>query len=139
MIEGLRPFDEISNLLSEACHIKKDNPALHYRIIKKIGRGAFGVVFLVERHSDNKNFALKCSNPRSITERQDVINECSLISFLDCDQLIRCEEVYDFQNRLWVFIELMEGGEITKIILERNGNFSEDFCKFSLYQVALGL
>ena len=33
----------------------------------------------------------------------------------------------------------MEGGDLTKIIVERQGNLTENFCKFSLYQVALGL
>ena len=33
----------------------------------------------------------------------------------------------------------MEGGDLSKIILAQQGNLSEDFCKYSLYQVALGL
>ena len=62
-----------------------------------------------------------------------------MISYLNCDQLIKCEEVYDYQDRLWIFLEIMEGGDMTKIVLARNGEFSEDFCKWSLFQVALGL
>ena len=36
-------------------------------------------------------------------------------------------------------MELMEGGELTKIIIGKNGNFSEEFIKYSLFKVALGL
>ena len=61
------------------------------------------------------------------------------MAFLNCDQLIKCTEVYDYQDRLWVFLELMEGGDMTQIILDKNGSFSEDFCRWSLYQVALGM
>ena len=93
----------------------------------------------MKRHSDNRIFALKFTNPRNAAERQDVINECSLIQYLNCQQLISCEDVYDFQDRIWIFLELMEGGELTKIILDRNGDFTEDFCKWSLYQTALGM
>ena len=33
----------------------------------------------------------------------------------------------------------MDGGELTKIVLDRKGNFSEDFIRWTLYQTALGL
>ena len=33
----------------------------------------------------------------------------------------------------------MEGGAITNIIVSKRGGYSEEFCKYSLYQVALGL
>lgn len=58
---------------------------------------------------------------------------------LNCEQLIRCEEVYDFQNRIWVFLELMEGGALTDLVLARRGDFSEAFVRWTLYQVALGI
>lgn len=53
--------------------------------------------------------------------------------------LINCEEVFDFQNRIWVFLELMEGGSLTDLVLTRGGNLSEDFVRWSLYQVVKGL
>lgn len=36
-------------------------------------------------------------------------------------------------------MELMDGGELTKIIIDKNGSFSEDFIKYTLFKVALGL
>lgn len=36
-------------------------------------------------------------------------------------------------------MELMEEGDLSDVIMHRKGNLSEDFCKYSLYQVALGL
>ena len=58
---------------------------------------------------------------------------------LNCPHLIRCEGIWDFQGRIWVILELMEGGAMTDIILEKRGDFSEDFVRWSLYQVAKGL
>lgn len=107
--------------------------------MRKIGKGAFGSVFQVRRNSDGIEFALKFTNPKSDIERQEIINECSLIQHLNCDQLIRCEEVYDYKGRIWVFLELMEGGSMTDLVLRRNGDFSESFVRWTLYQVALGL
>jgi len=81
----LRPFAEISNAVSSACEIKTENPALKYKVNGEIGRGGFGVIFEVIRKSDGKLFALKFTSPSSEAERQSVINECSLIKFLECD------------------------------------------------------
>ena len=39
MIEGWRSFNEFSHLLTSACPIKTENPALVYKIIGKIGKG----------------------------------------------------------------------------------------------------
>ena len=99
----------------------------------KLGQGAFGQIYKVLNHEDKKHYALKFTRPKNDAERQDVINECSLIKHLDCEQLIRCEGVWDYQGRIWVILELMEGGAMTDIILERQGNFSEDFVRWSLY------
>ena len=36
-------------------------------------------------------------------------------------------------------LEFMEQGDLTKIILENDQRYSEDFCRYNLYKVALGL
>ena len=36
--------------------------------------------------------------------------------YIDSDNLVKCEEVYDFDNKIWMFFEHMEGGELTKIL-----------------------
>ena len=36
-------------------------------------------------------------------------------------------------------LEYMEGGDLTSILVAQQGDFSEDFCKWNLYQLALAL
>ena len=84
-VDGLRPFTEYSALLQEACPIQSKNPALKFKIVGKVGRGGFGTIFKVNRIEDGQPFALKFTNPKDKAERQDVINECSLMAYLDCD------------------------------------------------------
>ncbi len=53
---------------------------------------------------------------RSEAERQAIINECSLMKFLNSDYLVKCFDVHDFDGRMWIFLELMEGGSLDKVI-----------------------
>ena len=63
----------------------------------------------------------------------------SLISVLQsCDYIINCVDVYDWQGRIYVILEMMENGSMTDIIVNM-ANYSEEFCKYSLYCVAKGL
>ena len=61
------------------------------------------------------------------------------MNHLNCDQLLRCVDLYEYNNKFYVFMDYMDGGMISRVIKRRFGLLGEDFCKWSLYQVALGL
>lgn len=137
-ITGLRPFSEIQQLTSDAIEVKKGDPSEKYRMLEKIGAGGFGTVYKCIRKSDGYENALKHTDV-SDTEKQSVINECSLINALNSENIVLFEEAYDHQNKIFVFLELMEGGDLGKIILSSHSVYSEAFCKYALYKVARGL
>lgn len=56
-----------------------------------------------------------------------------------CDSIVKCYEAFDFQNRLWIFMELMDGGAFTQMLEDQQGQYSEEFCKYSLYMTLVGL
>ena len=68
-----------------------------------------------------------------------MINECSLIKALQSEHIVTCDEVYDYDNRIWVFLESMDGGDLGKIVLKSNDVYGEEFCRYTLYCVAKGL
>lgn len=59
---------------------------------------------------------MKHTEQQNEADRQTAINQCSLMHYIDSDNLVKCEEVYDFDNKIWMFFEHMEGGELTKIL-----------------------
>ena len=44
-----------------------------------------------------------------------------------------------FKKLLWVFVDYMDGKDMSAIVQEKMGDLSEEFCKWTLYQTALGL
>ena len=55
------------------------------------------------------------------------------------ENVIKCFEAFDYRQRLWIFLEYMDGGCLTPIVEERKGNITEGVCSFILYQTLRGL
>ena len=85
------------------------------------------------RIRDGQLFALKFTEPKNSAERQAIENEIGIMQMSQCDSIVQCYEAFDFQNRLWIFMELMDGGAFTPMLEELQGQYSEEFCKYSLY------
>ncbi len=120
--------------------LKKDDPSKHYDIIERIGVGGFAKVFKVKRKSDDKICALKFIEPKNNAEREIIFNEVGIMLMCqENDMILRCFECFDFKGRLWIFLEMMDGGALTPMLEELGGKHSELFCKYVCYCVLQGL
>ena len=71
-------------------------------------------MFLVERLSDNFMCALKFVEPNNEAEQEAVLKEVGLMQLCgDNDMILRSYESFDFKDRLWIFLELMDQGALT--------------------------
>ena len=68
-----------------------------------------------------------------------MINEASLISFIDSDELIRCVDLFESQSSTYLILEFMDRGSLTNVIRSCFRRYSEDFCKYIVYKAVLGL
>ena len=134
----MRPQAEIEQIEISAITVQKSNPNDKYKIIGRIGAGAFGQVFKCCRKSDGYVNVLKHTTANQ-DERQSVVNEARLIKALNSEYLVSCEEIFDYDNKIWVYLELMDGGDFHEIIEFTKDTYSIDFCKYTLYMVAKGL
>jgi serine/threonine protein kinase len=59
------------------------------------------------------------------------------------ESIVRCYDSYDFQNRLWVVQELMDGDLLTVITKHRTKvnkcSYSEEFVKYMVLNVLKGI
>lgn len=85
---------------------------------------------------------MKHIDQHSQEDRDSAINECSLMKYIDSPYVLGCEEIYDFEDQVWMFLQYMPGGELTKILkMVKNidHELSEEFCKYTLFCVAKGV
>ena len=137
--EGLRPYDEIKNVVAQSIDLSELNPADYYERMEQIGEGGYGQVYKVKRKTDGKLFAMKYVPDVQPAEKTLVINEASLIAHLKSEELIQCVDLYDYGKSIFIILELMDQGAMTDICIDYYKNYSEDFCRYSLYKAAKGL
>ena len=70
------------------------------------------------------------------------LTEFKLFSQFNHDSILKCEEIFwvsegEQKRTIYAFLDYMDGGDISKIIPK--SGYTEDFCKYVLYKVALGL
>jgi len=132
--------DEVKELPSEKeaksminFELKKEDPSKYYDIIERIGVGGFAKVFKVKRKADGVLCALKFVEPKNPIERESIMNEVGIM--LMCkqnDAIIRCFECFDFKARLWIFLEMMDGGALTPMLEEMGESTLKIFVSLSV-------
>lgn len=102
---------EFKEILGSSRKIINEDPAKYYDILGKLGQGGFAKVFKVKRKSDGLICALKYMEPKNEKEYKMLINEIGLMQVCTDaknDLMLKVFEAYEFENHLWVFVELMD-------------------------------
>lgn len=93
-----------------------------FQILQKLGRGSFGRVYKVKRHSDNQIYAMK-KIPLSNTSRTDSkysLNEVRLLASLQHPHIISFQEAFVYGRyslmRLCIVMEYAGGGDLSGVI-----------------------
>ena len=91
-----------------------------------IGRGGFGCVFdafVIDEERQNEegtHVAVKKMPHRTEDDKQNNINELRFISRAKHQNIVRYFGSYLWRDELWVVMEMMEGGPLTRAIMEYN-------------------
>lgn len=89
-----------------------------YKIIRKVGEGAFGIVWLTENSKDKKEFAIKEISKRRMTKKlmENLVREVHISFNLRHKNIIRCHNTLESKNNYYIIFEYCAGGDLEKLM-----------------------
>ncbi len=100
----------------------------HYEIIKQIGAGGMGEVYLARDKKLDRNVAVKILNERFSSEESNLnrfIQEAKAASALDHPNILVIHEIGDSDGKHYIISEYIKGKTLREFLKERTLNLSE--------------
>ncbi|HEX8199036.1 MAG TPA: FHA domain-containing serine/threonine-protein kinase [Isosphaeraceae bacterium] len=101
-------------------------PVPHYLVLKELGRGGMGVVYLARHIQTRRKVALKLIVPESAAARTAIDRfqrEMSVISQLKHPNIVEWLEQGATRNQIWFAMEFVEGTNLEALAKERPRQF----------------
>ncbi|XP_040266253.1 serine/threonine-protein kinase 33 [Bufo bufo] len=121
-------------------HSRMDDEAAIQQIYtfgKKLGQGSFGVVIEATYRETGKKWAIKKVNREKAGSSAVKLleREVSILKSVNHDHIIHLEEVFETPKRVYLVMELCEGGELREI-LHRRKRLSETETRHIIHSLA---
>ncbi|KFP80625.1 Serine/threonine-protein kinase Nek5, partial [Acanthisitta chloris] len=114
----------------------------NYEIIKKIGEGSFGTIFLAKGKMDNEPCVIKEINltKMPVKEKEASQKEVILLAKMKHENIVAFYASLQEKNKLYIVMEYCDGGDLMKRINMQHGVlFAEDQILSWFVQISLGL
>lgn len=132
-MEALEIIDELADSIWPMEQFAKD-----FEIVEKIGQGAFGRVFKVERKG--KGFAAKFIDCKGATARLRAREELEILRVLKHPNIMRLITAYEDldEDKIVQVVEILDGGELFERIVDNPDDLTEKDIQFVVKQVCSG-
>lgn len=118
---------------------KEDIEKCGYILGKELGSGHFAKVKLVTHKKDGYEAACKIiKKPRDLKKRKMVEIEERILKEVDHPHVVKCYGVYETDERMYLFLELMSGGELFDKIVDQ-GHYTEEEAATTTYKLLSAL
>ena len=89
-----------------------------YEIIKQLGEGGYGKVYLVLNNLDNMNYALKEFPIKGETKDkiQEIKNEAEILSKFNHKNIVKYYESFENDDKFFILMEYCDGQNLSNII-----------------------
>ena len=112
-----------------------------FELLKVLGRGAFGKVFLGQRKEDGKVFAIKSLRKQEILDNKQLehtLTEKRILKELNHPFLVGLEYAFQTPEKIYFVMEFMKGGELYQYLMKLD-KFKENQAKFYAACITLAL
>jgi len=102
---------------------KKKGKIREYQIIKEIGEGAFGSVYLVQKENTNKLYALKILNKNFLYKNERVeepIIERNILTLCNHPSIVKLISTFQTKHKLYFVLEYIQNNDLSNLIKRIN-------------------
>ena len=117
-----------------------------YLLIKELGKGSFGEVFLTKKLKSPQLYATKkipCSNLKSNEFTKYLNNEINIMKKLDHKNIVKLYDLIKTPNNLYIIMEYINGGNLLKYLsdykLSHGAPFPQKMIQYFVKQIVDGL
>jgi serine/threonine protein kinase len=110
-------------------------------ILKLIGKGSYGKVFLVKKQNSSEVYAMKILKKKQMMIQNQAVHiktEKRIMENVDHPFIIKLRHAFHSKSKLYMLTDFIPGGELY-FHLSKVGRFNEASSKFYLAQMVLGL
>jgi len=120
----------------------KSDPYKVYKILKTIGEGTFGIVYLVEHKVTGKERAMKIISKMNakncmISNEESILNELSILRKIDHQNVVKIYEYYTDEENYYLITEYCPNGDLYNVM--KNEFLSEIQIACIMYQILLAI
>lgn len=112
-----------------------------FKILRLLGQGSFGKVYLVEYKGDSKLYAMKVLSKEQIFKMRQVNhtkNEREILEKLNNPFIVKLYFAFQSERKLYLVTEFVQGGELFQLI-KSNIKLSEKNTKFYSCEIIIAL
>jgi len=109
---------------------------LRYRFIKKLGKGAYGVVWEVTSKDNNKTYACKIQIKKKFNAKtlKMLKAECNIMGKLRHKNVCELHAQFETKTRMYIVLEHLAGGDLYER-LTHHGHFKESHVRSIIKQI----
>ena len=115
------------------------------QLIKPIGSGSFGEVYLSKKLNSNKLFATKKVNirPDNLKSKKYLDYEINIMKSLQHPNIVKLEEIKKYQNTYYIVMEYINGGSLSDHLKKYKSihqkGYTEEIVQYLMRQIVSGL